>query len=429
MRKKLISLHHNVRKFRQMPAAGRKLKIKRAGKHPHAVPLFTFAILLLLSGLFYGVARHTNKLPPAHDAKIVIISHDHQQQIVPAQKATVGSLLKKLNISLNQGDVVEPSATATIDQDQFRINIYRAVPVQVVDGSNKTHTFSAARTPRSVAQQAGQNVFPEDKVTTSPTQDFVASGAIGEQVVIDRATPVNVNLYGTPLVLRTHAKTVGELIKEKKIVITKDDKLSIAPSTPIVANQQITVLRTGTKVETVAENIPAPVQTIADQSLAYGTNAVRQQGSPGQQTVTYQVTLQNNVEVGRTVIQKVINKQPVTQITVVGSSLSGIKGDMALAGIAPGDFQYVDYIVSHESGWCPTKWQGEPGACPAFHGTPGGGLGYGLVQATPGSKMGSAGADWATNPVTQLRWATGYAVGRYGSWGGAYNHWLSSHNW
>lgn len=415
MRKKLISLHHNVQKFRQLPVARRRLKLRRASKHPHAVPLFTFAVLFVLCGIFYGVARHTNKLPPAHDAKIVIISHDHQQQIVPAQKATVGSLLKKLNITLNQGDVVEPAATATIDQDQFRINIYRAVPVQVIDGSNKTHTFSAARTPRSVAQQAGETVFPEDRVTTTPTQDFVASGSIGEQVVIDRAIPVNVDLYGTPVVLRTHAKTVGELIKEKKIVITKDDKLSTDPATPIVANQQITVLRTGTKVETITEDIPAPVQNISDPSLAYGTNAVRQQGSPGQQTVTYQVTLRNNVEVGRTVIQKVVNKQPVTQITVVGSSLSGIKGDMALAGIAPSDFQYADYIISHESGWRPNAGNAS-GA-------------YGLCQALPGSKMASAGADWATNPITQLRWCSGYANSRYGGWANAYSHWLSTRNW
>jgi hypothetical protein len=43
--------------------------------------------------------------------------------------------------------------------------------------------------------------------------------------------------------------------------------------------------------------------------------------------------------------------------------------------------------------------------------------------------MASAGADWATNPVTQLKWCNGYAVGRYGSWGAAYNHWLANHNW
>jgi hypothetical protein len=33
------------------------------------------------------------------------------------------------------------------------------------------------------------------------------------------------------------------------------------------------------------------------------------------------------------------------------------------------------------------------------------------------------------NPVDNLRWATGYATGRYGSWAGAYNFWTNNHWW
>lgn len=47
---------------------------------------------------------------------------------------------------------------------------------------------------------------------------------------------------------------------------------------------------------------------------------------------------------------------------------------------------------------------------------------YGIPQALPGSKMSSAGADWATNPVTQIRWGLGYIEDRYGSPCGAWSH-------
>ncbi len=40
---------------------------------------------------------------------------------------------------------------------------------------------------------------------------------------------------------------------------------------------------------------------------------------------------------------------------------------------------------------------------------------YGIPQALPGEKMASAGADWATNPATQITWGLGYIAGRYGS--------------
>lgn len=39
---------------------------------------------------------------------------------------------------------------------------------------------------------------------------------------------------------------------------------------------------------------------------------------------------------------------------------------------------------------------------------------YGIPQSLPGSKMASAGADWATNPRTQIKWGLGYIKDRYG---------------
>jgi hypothetical protein len=89
---------------------------------------------------------------------------------------------------------------------------------------------------------------------------------------------------------------------------------------------------------------------------------------------------------------------------------------MAAAGIAASDFSYVDYIISHESGWAPTKWNyGGSGA-------------YGLGQALPATKMAPYGTDYMTNPITQLKWATAY-VSRYGSWANAYYFWLAHSYW
>jgi hypothetical protein len=40
---------------------------------------------------------------------------------------------------------------------------------------------------------------------------------------------------------------------------------------------------------------------------------------------------------------------------------------------------------------------------------------YGIPQALPGSKMASAGADWETDPATQIRWGLGYIKDVYGN--------------
>ncbi|MFS0730818.1 hypothetical protein ABC270_12145 [Curtobacterium sp. 1P10AnD] len=55
---------------------------------------------------------------------------------------------------------------------------------------------------------------------------------------------------------------------------------------------------------------------------------------------------------------------------------------------------------------------------------------YGIPQALPGSKMSSAGADWQTNPATQITWGLNYIAGIYGTpcgawgtWNARYPHW------
>jgi uncharacterized protein YabE (DUF348 family) len=413
-------------------------RVTKASKHPFAVPLFVFSglALLTLGGYFLFIPKGAQQGP---GPLVVIINHDNVQQVVPSTEPTVGKLLNKLHIRLHQGDVVEPNLSTKINQDDFRINIYRAVPVEIVVGSKHIYTFSAATTPRAIATQAGIKLYPEDYVNTVPVNNFINQLAIGEQVIVNRATPVNLNLYGTPLVVRTHAKTVGALMSEKHIVLTKQDQVMPTLNTPITANMQIFLIRNGEKLQSITQTIPMPTDIIYDNSLAFGTSAVRQQGSAGQEVITYQDKLQNGVVVGRTQIQTVITVPTVTEIIVEGTNLSGIQGDMALAGIPPQDYQAVDYIVSHESGWCPTKWQGDIGYCPATYFqqySPYALVGYGLCQSTPAIKMSytneGGGPDWATNPVTQLRWCNWYA--HYGSsnfdtWQGALNYWMANGNW
>ncbi|MGP3536482.1 transglycosylase SLT domain-containing protein [Microbacterium sp. RD1] len=85
---------------------------------------------------------------------------------------------------------------------------------------------------------------------------------------------------------------------------------------------------------------------------------------------------------------------------------------MAAAGIPESDWGYVDYIAKRESGWNPNATNKSSGAC-------------GLIQAYPCSKVPGNGYD----PVDNLRWANGYANGRYGSWASAYDFWTRNHWW
>jgi hypothetical protein len=48
---------------------------------------------------------------------------------------------------------------------------------------------------------------------------------------------------------------------------------------------------------------------------------------------------------------------------------------------------------------------------------------FGIPQALPASRMASAGADWRTNPATQIKWGLSYIKVRYGTACNAWAHW------
>lgn len=82
-------------------------------------------------------------------------------------------------------------------------------------------------------------------------------------------------------------------------------------------------------------------------------------------------------------------------------------------GLSQSEIEGWAYIINNESSWVITATNADSGA-------------YGLPQSLPGSKMATHGADWQTNPYTQLYWMYDYMVDRYGSIQGAVNFWYAN---
>ena len=95
------------------------------------------------------------------------------------------------------------------------------------------------------------------------------------------------------------------------------------------------------------------------------------------------------------------------------SSAQGIAYNMlASFGFSTSQWSCLNSLWQRESGW---RYNAE---------NPSGA--YGIPQALPGSKMATAGADWMTNPATQIKWGLGYIQSRYGTPCGAWNFELAN---
>ncbi|WP_423918070.1 transglycosylase SLT domain-containing protein [Frigoribacterium sp. 2-23] len=96
-------------------------------------------------------------------------------------------------------------------------------------------------------------------------------------------------------------------------------------------------------------------------------------------------------------------------------SAKAVAADMVAAkGWGTGEYDCLVSLFNKESGW--NVYAYNPSGA------------YGIPQALPGSKMAAFGADWQTNPATQIAWGLSYIEGRYKTPCGAWAH-SQSVNW
>lgn len=398
------------KKPKQSESRAGRFNLHQFKQHPFVVPVTTVVVLFVLTLVaFVSVGGQTIG---ASDSHVVRLSIDGQERVMPTRAATVKDLLQRLDIDVRPEDIVTPALDAEIYEDDFPITVKKARPVLIVDGDKKTVAYSALPEAREVAQNAGLTVHPEDKVESRPVDtgkpsEVLRHGIAAEEVVIDRATPTHLNLYGTPLPVRTHASTVRELLAEKNVKTAEGDTVTPALDTPLAPDTQIFVTRHGVQVSTVEEVIPAPVENVNDPNAVAGSTVVREAGIDGKKVTTYEIELKNGKEISRRAIQEVVIDQPVKRVVVRGTKVvySNPSANVALgqeiaAQMGWGhEFSCIYQIFQRESGWNHLARNRSSGA-------------YGIPQALPGSKMGPG---WESDPAVQIRWGIGYMVNRYGS--------------
>ena len=282
------------------------------------------AILMLFGGLFFVNQALADATKPTTKAgeKLVTIYDRGAEKTIVTKARTIREALKLAKFSIDERqDVVEPSLDSEMVAEKYNINIFRARPITIVDGNKRLKITTAEQTPALIAKAAGIEVFEEDKTTLSNSDNMAVDGA-NMVMKIDRASMVNFVLYGKESVIRTHAKTVGELLKEKNIDPKKDDTLSVDRSAKIIPGMKIELWRNGKQTITAEEDVKFEIEKVQDANRDSGYREVKQAGENGKKNVTYEIEMKNGVEVSRKEIASVVTKEPKKQIEIVGTKSS-----------------------------------------------------------------------------------------------------------
>ena len=293
-------------------------------KPRHHYRIFVTALIALaVFGVIFGMTRLADAqgAGPSTEGRIITLHDDGVDKGFMTKQTTLREALKEAGVRLDARDRTEPGLDEKLVASSYQVNIYRARPVLIRDGSSETKIVTAYRTAKQIAKQAGITVHDADKTTLSPSKDPIADGTV-EVMNIERATAFTFEFYGKVTQDYTMARTVGDMLKEKHITMGKDDGISPSVSTPITAGMTVKLWRNGVQTITAEEDVAFTTRQVKDADHEVGYKQVQTKGENGKRTVTYEINMQNGVEVSRKEVNSNVTKQPVEQVEVVGTKFS-----------------------------------------------------------------------------------------------------------
>jgi len=254
---------------------------------------------------------------PASTSRLMTVYDRGQTSAFMTDAHTVSEALTTFGVNLDPHDTVEPSRDEELVAPEYKVNIYRARPVVVVDGNARTKIMTPYQTAGRIATDAGVPLLSEDIAAIHRSDDLIGDGA-GLVLEITRATPFILDVYGRRSEARAQGPTVADMLRQKGVTLGPQDRTSVPLATRLTAGLEVRVWREG--VQTTYEDQPVgfPVEYIYDADRPLGYKAVKVTGVPGVRTLTYQIDIREGREVSRKKIADMVTKAPLAQVTVLG---------------------------------------------------------------------------------------------------------------
>ncbi len=338
------------------------------------IVLLTACAVVCVAGLALNLMRQS----PTKAATVVVAGIGYQVQ---THSQTVGDLLREFSIPLNVGDTVSPASdstlvpgvvvrvdrarqvTVTVDgivqpvQTVFtnptdilriagvsigakdrvlvdgtlshtndllvwpvpvtNISIQRAVPVQIIDGTQVTTVETTAPTVGEALFEAGTTLYLADEVQPALSTPVTASLVI----TIHRSQPISIVADGVTLETRTQGATVANALVGAGVILGGLDYAIPSESSPLQPGMSIRVIRVGEKVDVQQSVLPFETVYQADANMELDQKVVLQEGQKGIQETNIRIRYENGVEVNRTEEESGVARAPINRVIAYGTNI------------------------------------------------------------------------------------------------------------
>lgn len=244
----------------------------------------------------------------------VVVAADGDVQVVKTHNTTVGELLDEMGIQVGEYDELSHAENSKI-VDGMKINFDTANEILLtIDGKTEEY-YTTATTVGEFINEEGLHITSHDNI--SPNKMAVVSD--GLEIKIDKAFPVTVNDGGEEKEFWTTGGTVEELLEKNDITFKETDKVKPGLDKEVKKDTEVSIIHVEKKTEEIEESIPFQTEEESDSSLEKGTTKTISEGEEGKVIKIYEITLENDEEADKKLIEEKVIKESKNKVVAVGT--------------------------------------------------------------------------------------------------------------
>lgn len=266
-------------------------------------------------------------------AHIVRLLIDNQPpRMLRTQLTSARALLEQIGISLNVHDRLtvnddftdqivarqrNDNPTAEINLPDAEIVLLRSFPIRIQEDGVTRTLNTTARSVGEALLQAGYILHLADRIQPPPDTPLHANITIN----IEKAKPVTIWADGRAVRTRTLQRTVGEVLAEMNVALLDEDYTRPALDKEVEPFMEIRVVRLRRELRVQQNTLPFDTLWEADPEMELDTSVVAQEGVPGVRERRSLVTLEDGIEIDRTLLQDYIPLAPKPKINKYGTKV------------------------------------------------------------------------------------------------------------
>ena len=286
-------------------------------KHGKTISLSSIFLGIGLIGLWLLTTNPDPDLP----ASTILVRSTGGLPVIFSADLRPGNILQAAGIRLYPGDqILVDGQRYKPDQEMIKTSnrIIQLIPsarVTLLDNGKEKVIFSSAPTLGQALWDAGYRLSQSDRI--DPPLNTLLIGDLRAE--LRPALSINVVDGEKTSRIRTSANTVDSALAESGFSLTALDSTEPAPDQPIAAGQSIKILRNSQQIILTGKPLAFENEQVYKEELGQGKSEVVQAGENGLELLRERVTFTNGKEVDRKAEESVVIKNPVKQITNVGT--------------------------------------------------------------------------------------------------------------